>query len=646
MRTKYLGLYLQLTLLLLLPTATYGQLFQCDGTGLPEFYSMYGGTGQFTQHTNDAINTFIDAEEAIAAGNYSSAKTLINNLFNTYPKGSTSWWNVFNAPRGTNLGTPHAYYGVRMLEDIADYNLNPNLNPDVQTVNMSVVLVGCSQGIQPRNNLELQNGTGAFVTHQLDSRIQEDEYCMVDQSLDLFLQYIKAITNGRLEVNVNFIELPNLCMNVSVTRNPPYLATGSIGPVWNNLNETSKNETDWFWIIYPSHLPLYPDFEDKSFITGGMGSDSKGGPVFIIDDSWLVRKPPHLGDGYYTDIERRIYLPQWLQHEFYHHLYRIYPEFKLEVNGHDWFNRSFWPNDFTGQFEADYYAESLHKRLQSACVHLSNKLITRNDEPHLDLSATMTPEELLGSYALDNVGNPWHIGQIIRSGNQYYWRNSANVQWRVTPKLEEGILETGSDSPYPGQNFKLETYRTPDGDRIPGTIGLIFQGELYRKQFNLLRQTAPLEITMGQYTQACANNETGQIIKANGQFFWETNRKELWPLNPDSNNERFLLGPESPNPGAAFNLILQDEVCGLHKTGFRYQHNYFWRPKRNPDNPNPKLVNPLADLAFAENFTRQSIDVSTVFADEEQETLNLYASSSDPSELEVEIQGNQLLLSG
>ena len=105
--------------------------------------------------------------------------------------------------------------------------------------------------------------------------------------------------------------------------------------MWPELDDDLLNETDWFWILYPSHVPEFPDFDDNAFITGGMGSDSKGGPLFIIDDKWLVRKPAHLGDGMYNDVERRIYLPQWLQHEFYHHLYRIYPEFSLEVNGHD-----------------------------------------------------------------------------------------------------------------------------------------------------------------------------------------------------------------------------------------------------------------------------------------------------------------------
>jgi len=641
-------LHLKIILILFMPLLASAQNIKCDATLLPEFYSMYGGSGQFTQHTNDAINTFIDAENAIESGDYNTAQNLINNLFNTYPKGDNIWWNVFNNPNGANLGTPHAYYGVRMLEDIVNYQLNPAVNPDVKTVNMKVVLVGCSEGIQPTTDIELQNGTGTFITNELDESLLEDNYCLVEQSLNLFLKYITAITNGELEVNVEYVELPDLCMDVSVNTSPPLFATGSIGPIWNALDDDVKNETDWFWMLYPSHVPEFSDFDDDAFITGGMGSDSKGGPVFIIDDKWLVRKPAHLGNGMYNDIERRIYLPQWLQHEFYHHLYRIYPEFSLEVNGHDWFNLSFWPNDFEGQFEADFYAESLHKRLQTACVPLANKLITRIDTNQLDLSTTMTATELLGEYSLDNVGNPWHEAEIIFENGNFFWRNSAGVQWKVTPNLEEGILETGPDSPYPGQNFKLEIYQTIAGESIPGIIGLVFQGELYRKRFNLLRETTPFEIILDNYVSECdgAIIDEGTILKEQGQFYWVTNTNEMWSLTIDSDNEAFLLGNDSPTPGASFKLVILEESCGLHSAGFLYENNYYWRPKRKAENPSPTLVNPIADLELPENFNSEIIDISTVFSDPEGEPLSYFVTSSDPILLGVHIDNGELEFSG
>ena len=202
MQKHYIKFYVFIFLSLFLPAMAFAQIFQCDGTSLPEFYSLYGGSDQFTQHTNDAINTFIGAEDAIEVGDYTTAQNLINDLFTTYPKGNNIWWNVFNDPNGSNLGTPNAYYGARMLEDIVNYQLNPAENPEVKTVNMKVVLVGCSEGIQPSIETELQNGTGTFITNELDNSLLEDNYCMVEQSLDLFLNYITAMTNGELGLSL------------------------------------------------------------------------------------------------------------------------------------------------------------------------------------------------------------------------------------------------------------------------------------------------------------------------------------------------------------------------------------------------------------------------------------------------------------
>lgn len=648
MLNNKLRTHLYIFVLLALPATAFAQQFQCNSTTLPEFYSMYGGSEQFTQHTNDAINTFISVEDAVAAGDYSTAKTLIDDLFATYPKGDNIWWNVFNAPNGANLGTPHAYYGIRMLEDIVNYQLNPADNPEVKTANLKVVLIGCSQGIQPSTDAERESGTGTFVTNQLDPSLLEDDYCLVEQSLDLFLKYITAITRGELTVNVEYIELPDLCLDARVSSTPPSVASADIGPVWDAIDQDVLNQSDWFWMLYPSHVPENPDFDDDAFITGGMGGDAKGGPAFIVDDKWLVRKPAHLGSGEYNDIERRIYLPQWLQHEFYHHLYRIYPEFSLEVNGHDWFNLAFWPDDFTGQFEPDFYAESLYKRMQSACVPLPQKLITRAVPEDLDFSTTFSVDELLGPYSLDNVGNLFHEGEIILENGNYFWRNRANVQWQVTPDLTTGLLETGDDSPYPGQDFRLERYRAPNGEFVLGNTGLAFQGDFYRKRFDMLRGIAPFEVALDAYVNECEGTllDEGAIVKESGQFYWETGDNERWSLDLDAENEAFLLGTDSPFPDASFEFIITEEECGLFLLGFRFQNNYYWRPKRDAENPSPLLVNPVGNLEFPEDFTPQTIDVSSVFSDTGEAPFSLYASSSDPSRLSVTIDAGELSFSG
>jgi hypothetical protein len=76
-----------------------------------------------------------------------------------------------------------------------------------------------------------------------------------------------------------------------------------------------------------------------------------GADVFVDGPLAVAQLAAHLGRGPYTSLERRAYLPQWLQHEFFQHLFRTWPEFKLEARSHQWFDRSKWPRDFEGRLE-------------------------------------------------------------------------------------------------------------------------------------------------------------------------------------------------------------------------------------------------------------------------------------------------------
>jgi len=144
----------------------------CDAATVDKFFACYGGKSVFSEHSIQAVTTFIEAEDAIKSGNYTKAKTLLDDLYKKYPVGDNIWWNVWNAPNSANIGSPNGYYGLRMMEDIIQYGLNPNPNAKVTKANMTIVLVGCSQGIQPTTKAELQNGTGTMVTHSLDPHLR------------------------------------------------------------------------------------------------------------------------------------------------------------------------------------------------------------------------------------------------------------------------------------------------------------------------------------------------------------------------------------------------------------------------------------------------------------------------------------------
>lgn len=446
-----------------------------------DFLNPYG-IENFSEHYIEALSTLLLAEGHYQRGEYLAAHDILENLWSRYPVGDIRWAQLPTAPFGINIGSPPNYYALRMLSDTVEWRLkNPDAGAATRTARMTVVLVGSSNGIEPRNLQELQQGTGVQAEHSLDPLLLRHDSAVVHDSLRLFREYVVAMTNGDLDVDVQVLHLPELDVSVGASVNAGrYFATLSdVSQVWESLDSEVIADTDWWWLIYPSHVPeQYSDFEHAEFITGGMGvGPDTISPLFIIDDRWLVRKPPHIGDGRYSKIEREAYLPQWLQHEFFHHLFRTYPEFELEVVPHQWFNRSTWPADFEGRYEPDYYHEALYKRLQGADTALVAALRYSTSGGNVSLS------DLAGIYRREPVENNWHLGSILISP-ELEWLNFANVRWSLHDDLENGNLLTGPDCPYYGtwlgSRFIVVWERDELGDELDKIDGFNFSGEFYK----------------------------------------------------------------------------------------------------------------------------------------------------------------------
>ncbi len=181
-----------------------------------------------------------------------------------------------------------------------------------------------------------------------------------------------------------------------------------------------------------------------------------------------MRKPAHLGTGPYSEIERRLYLPQWFQHEFMHHLYRSWPEFELEKTSHSWFNRFTWPEDFVGQFEPDYYSESLNKRLLTATPSLGEGLSL----PEF-LTLTASNLELLeGRYTRLPIENDFHDVTVTVEDGIITWANLA-LSWQLI--IDEGRLFSEAGSPYGIEPVLVEL------DEGGAVTALIFLGERYER---------------------------------------------------------------------------------------------------------------------------------------------------------------------
>jgi hypothetical protein len=464
---------------------------------------------RFSALAIDAIETYFDAEAAYKASDYATADRILTDFWKKYPPGTTVWARdgsarVLKETTGANFGSPPCYYALRMLTDCVRWRVSTEKEPKTagkvsnpHAIIWTVVLIGRSAGIEPTTEAELEAGTGVAVEHELDPELLADNFRVIRESQWLFTEYVSAITSGAMVVRPEFVHL--------ATHTVPVKASGGrvkhaqppgegIAAVFREVPPAVRRATDWWFVIHPSHVPSrHADFATAEFVTGGMGAGPDGGsPCFLSNDLWVTRKPPHLGRGIYTDHERRAYLPQWYQHEFFHYLFRTYRGMKLEEKSHQWFDRKTWPSDFEGLMEPDYYHEALHKRLLTADAQPPLTVALRYAAAPADVLRKITKEAVVGEYHRVPVENNFHRGTISATPDdsgrpKLSWKNAAGVSWSLVPELATGSLATGPDNPYfkkgqAARSFVLILERDADGNYLPRVRGFRFNNEEYVRQ--------------------------------------------------------------------------------------------------------------------------------------------------------------------
>jgi len=482
---------MRFALLAAIPLALFGQAPASERILTPY------GISHFSPHYRESVDAFFESEAAYRNGDYAHAGSILDAFWKRHPAGTAEWDNAYDEAiavgqsTGANFGAPVCYYALRSLTECVAWRRQAGAHPpDAIHVRLTVLLVGKSHGIQPGTAEELRAHTGRNVTHTINPLLAANDGAIVHQSLWLFEEYVQAITVGKLHVDTVIVPLPNVDVAMDVRANPELtaeLSPGSLDAIWRATSDSVKAATDWWCVFYPAHAPEpSTEFPRSKFGGGGgmtVGPDRRS-PAFMNDDLWLVRPPPHLGKGAYTEEERRAYLPQWFQHEFFHHLYARYPEFRLEsITDHQWFDLKNWPKDFEGKIEPDYYAESVHKRLQplgNPPLHL--KLLYRPPPP--EVVAELTATSVAGEYRHDPVENPWHEGTI--AADPLRWTNRASVSWSL--KLGPGArLPIGTDYRYyreipaTGRAFELVLRRGGDGGYLPEVEGFWFEGGFYKR---------------------------------------------------------------------------------------------------------------------------------------------------------------------
>ena len=445
---------------------------------LEDFFAEHGGAAGFGVQSVAALTTYLSVEELLRADAPDAADAELDALWAQYPIADPSWSTTPWTLAGAHIGWPSAYYGLRELSDLVDHELAGGGAGD--PIHLTIVLVGCAEGIQATTLAELESGEGAQVSLELDPRALETDP-VFGQATWAFTRYAEALTQGGASLVARVAYLPELCLPIHTVASPARVAgvTG-LGPLWNAMPSAITEQTDWWWVLYPSAVPeQHPDFEGLEFITGGMATHPGGGPVFLSDDRWVLRIPPHMGAGEWSSVERRAYFPQWLQHELFHFLFGLYPEFGLEAESHQWFDLATWPEDFEGRYEPDYYAEALRKRLWDLNPPLVSRL--RFKPPPGELFEGIEVAALLGSYEREPVENDWHQGEILDQAGSVRWMNQAGVSWGLS-YTGGAVISTGEDCPYDG-DFIIELGKDPlSGEYTDEIIGFRFNGELYARQ--------------------------------------------------------------------------------------------------------------------------------------------------------------------
>ncbi len=453
------------------------------------------GPEHFSPLFRQSVDALFTGYPAYRRGEHGDAARILEDFWKRHPPGSVEWRSALGEGErvartlGVEYGDPPCYAALRMLTECAAWRRQSSpVRPGSPPLRFTVILIGQSHGIQPATLEELREERGQMARHTLDLGFRESPGAIIDDCYFLLFEYIRAFTGGRLAVQTRILPYPDLDVAMRVVDRPGQpsaeLAPGALEAIWEAIDPAVKASTDWWYILYPSHRPeQFAAFSRVDFSNGGSISrdPESGAPVQVGDERVLVTKPPKYGGKPVAREERVAFFSAVMQHEFFHQVFWLYPQFQLEASGHQWFDRADWPADFAGFLEADYYAEALHKRI-----------LPRGDPPlwaglRFALPAAVAgkigPALLVGRYRHDPVTDATREGAISAAGGMLAWTDRAGKSWRLELSGDKRLLLTGFDNPYfesaDGKAFRIDLGRGPSGEFLPRVAGFWFRNEFY-----------------------------------------------------------------------------------------------------------------------------------------------------------------------
>jgi len=241
--------------------------------------------------------TFLKSLQYYEEGEFNLAKSVIDELWQTYPIGDSKWGSLKNRIPGENVGNPPYYAAIRVIDDIVTWKISNKLKPSEDEITLKVVLIGNSEGVQPNSWLEFEGLTGEKVKKKLHPQILENDNHIVRESLNIFVEYLHMISKGKLRVKLEFLHLPDLTAKFSLEGHK----------IWNgqrikysleNWSEIRKSiphkdelTTDLWWYIYPTLIPeSNSTFENPQFVQAGITYGKNKEPIFLEDDISLINK--------------------------------------------------------------------------------------------------------------------------------------------------------------------------------------------------------------------------------------------------------------------------------------------------------------------------------------------------------------------
>ena len=323
--------------------------------------------------TNDAIETFAQARALYREGLFEDCQEELADFWKKNPRNAAEWGSQGETV-GFKLGYPCVYPGLVLLTDAVAWRIKEkDLPKPVKAIhwNIGVLLVGKSKGFMPSNDVEAKAGKGTPVSKSIDPQLLANDHQLLHDTIWLTREYYRAVTEGKINLRLAVFHLKDLEFNVSAPGGPGE-RTEDFAKLKAAIPPSVAKLADWYWLIYPEigpprggeyYLASYP--ADGQGTPGGVTSlPGTNNTMFMCQDHWLTRRLAEDGFGPVHPLARQIYLPYWLQHEFFHDHYGRNSHLKLEEESHIWFDRTKWPSDFVGRFEPDYYQESMFKRLQ------------------------------------------------------------------------------------------------------------------------------------------------------------------------------------------------------------------------------------------------------------------------------------------